>query len=259
VFRLGEADDHAWVAPWNGAPGTWADGPPAPGDIDPADFVVRHLAACLFEALAEFADLSWTEQIMSQTDTWPQSIGALVRRTYRIETIAAVVEQMAGEQAALRDSRIVEALLDYPIEPRDARSLDAAASAATSPEVLGAYVRQRVGDAITFALADRWGPAPLALLELDRVDEDRLRGDIRSAGAPVPAYGVPDARGLLRSVASAVAAVPAGRHPALVTDLDVRRHVRRIIAAQWPMVPVLDRAQVDGTAEIVGRITFSST
>jgi subtilisin-like proprotein convertase family protein len=270
-FRFKDVDDplgpeHTAVAPWNGGAGAWVafDEPPSDSgapDVEAAVYLVDHIGACLSEALAEFVDLSWTQQFLADRSAWLYGVAEPIRDRYGIEVIAGTIEQLVREQVSVRDGRMLEALLDFLANPPATDDLDPAARTDgldPTPELLATYLWGRLGDAIAFARADEQRPRPLALVALEPASEERLRFALGESRALVAVYGIAELPGLLRGVAAALAPHEPQR-PAILTALDLRRHVRRAIAAQFPNVPVLAREQISETcnAEVVGTIALA--
>jgi flagellar biosynthesis component FlhA/subtilisin-like proprotein convertase family protein len=260
-----ESPGGAAIAPWNGKWGTWIDpngADESAATVDAVEFLARHLGACLTEAIAEFLDLTWTEEmleLLDQSGLWANGISERLIDFYGTETIAATIEQLAFDGVSIRDGRLSEALLELCAAPATVSSLDAAPppdAVAPSPEALASYVRLRLGDSIAFALADEQGTAALPLLELKPADEKRLRHMLSKSEAPVPVYGIPELGVLLAAVERAIASHPDARYVGIVTAVDLRRHVRRAIAAQFPKVPVFAREELsDGSpVEVVGAL-----
>jgi subtilisin-like proprotein convertase family protein len=220
------------------------------GDVDAAGFsdawyLAAHLAWCLEEAAGEFIDLDWAEGFVARVSaSWP-SVGDALRNRYELETLAATLHRLAAVPAALTSSRLLDALLDYGQDSSAAGAHTAPATAADA-DSLASFVSARLADLRIVPWLEQPGSAQL--FELPAKAEAAARDALARSDAVEPIYGVPRVGSLLHAVRVAVATCPLDARAAVVTSPDLRRHIRRAIAAQFPHVPVFGRDEIAACA-----------
>ena len=121
TFRAipGAAPAGTQIVPWSGRGGIWLQGETPAAELGERDFtapafLVRHIGACLSEAIGEFADLDWTNELLRQLEWSP--LGKTLRQRYDVEFMAATFEILASDGIPMLDSRLLEGLLEYPAE-----------------------------------------------------------------------------------------------------------------------------------------------
>jgi type III secretory pathway component EscV/subtilisin-like proprotein convertase family protein len=245
--------------PETGLLGSWV-GPEIAGgqpSFDPGYYVMRQLVACVREAGREFADLAWTEQFLDRVAaSFPVGIAAL-RSRLSSEMIASLLGRLVAAGLSMRDIRILDLLVDLDETAPHPRELDAAAtedSLLQSPATLAEYVFGRL---VESAVAQNGGS--LTAVELDADTEEMLRESLSVCRQVEQVYDFEHAGGLLRSLRQVVAAWPEPTSPIVLTSADLRRHVARLIAAQFPRVSVLPRDSATGSMPIVVAATIGAT
>ena len=131
-----------------------------------------------------------------------------------------------------------ETLLGRDAEDQPARDFDAAAPAALSvvqyPGALAEFIAYELR-------ATRWRAPQFAAIELDADVAGAIASAVATGPQPEPVYAYP-AGPLLESLD---ALVRAGAPTVLVTPRNIRRHVRRLVRAQFPTVQVIAAENLD--------------
>lgn len=232
--------DDLFVGPLSGL--TYARLPDdTPGGFDVPDRLIRHIRAAVREAAPEFADADWATAFLDRVGhTYPVTVPA-VRTAAGNDLLAAVLRELVTQGVSVADPRLLELI------PSLVRSPDLAAEcmalALAPPRHLGRtagamaeWLRERL---------ERVGPDPsLVLLEIGPKIEAAVREAVGSSDARVPVYSLRVAGAVLARLEQARLAHGAGPI-AVVASGRVRRHVHRLIAAQYPTAEVLARETLD--------------
>jgi type III secretion protein V len=173
----------------------------------------------------------------------PALVQAVVPRPVSLKVLTDVLRGLLGEGVSIRGlAEILETLADE-------------APSSTDPGVLVERVRLRMSRQLTFSHA---GDGPLILHPVDPMIEDALRDALPARGEALRAYAVlalpPDqAQDIVDAVRTTLAGDD-GAHAVLVTQPDVRRHLRKLIEADLPDVAVLSYPELAADAAIDRRV-----
>jgi subtilisin-like proprotein convertase family protein/tetratricopeptide (TPR) repeat protein len=266
----------------NGLPRAQARLPhPAPSDDDAWLLpLVGCVANCLHEASHELLDLAWTQGFLENTQRTSPLLVDSVRREVPDEVIAFVISSLPASEIGEYDDRLLDCMLDYvacapdsalldagPVEPpwverglEDSVAVDERLHNAArlescdeppgadclSPPALVQHVRLALRDRLAgYAATQPWRAAA----ELEAALEQRLREAISGAPPGSPAiYRVPEAPSLLRQLESWLSNAEAASDAVVVTASDLRRHLRQLVAAQFPSLAVIARDEAPGRA-----------
>ncbi|MFL5493833.1 MAG: FHIPEP family type III secretion protein [Gemmatimonadales bacterium] len=238
-----------WISPVAGWTGAWAVDPAgamAGPDVswDAAEFLGLHLAACLREAAAEFCDLAWVQQTFDRLEQLYPKLLELARARFPEQRIAAVLRGLLAEGVSVATlPQILERLLEYELLPPAPLCLDdnemhgALAWTTDAIAPLVEYVRSSLKDYLSYQQGRGSGTLGVFLLS-PRLEAD-LRGRLRAGGNGA---GICDARTvipLLRELRQELGRHPGAELPAVLTSVDIRSPLRRLLAAQHPLVRVL--------------------
>jgi type III secretion protein V len=199
--------------------------PLAQGDLPPQD-VAREIAEAVYQALRRHAHLflgtQETSALLTRASADYPDVVKEVLRALPLARVAEILRRMVEEEVAIRNQRdILEALADAAQREKDVYALAEMARIALKRQLSHAVAPQGVLRAV------------LLLPEL----EEQLRGAIRvSGGVQQLALDPQDAQAAMHAL---VHAVRLQRPAAIVTAVDVRRHVRKLIEADCFDTPVL--------------------
>ncbi|HET6147290.1 MAG TPA: flagellar biosynthesis protein FlhA [Polyangia bacterium] len=204
-----------------------------------ASQITDQLLALLRRRGHELVGIQETQALLVALErSHPALVREVVPRLVSPALLADVLRRLAAEGVSLRQlPEILGALAEAAPATRDAAALAERARAA-------------LRRAITFAHAGEAGV--LAAIALDPLVEDTLRDAIRGGdgagggGNDSHLALAPEAsRDILAGVGRALSAAPAGGpRPVIVTAVDLRRHVRRLIEVEHPDLAVLSWAEL---------------
>jgi type III secretion protein V len=189
------------------------------------------------------AELFGLEQAQRWLDELERGAPALVRtvvpKPVTLTVLAEVLRRLLAEGVSIRPrERILEALAGLAADARDP----------VDPGALTERVRARLQRQITHAASH---DGVLALHALDPLIEDALR-DAASAGGGALALPPEQARDIVAAVRGLGERAPA-RPIVLVSQADVRRHLRKLLEVELPEVRVLSYAEVAPEAAVEQR------
>jgi hypothetical protein len=242
--------------------------PPANG-IGP----LRYLFACLDAALRDLAPCFVRQRAVEEALATPAMVGAASVRVFRMrhgaETLTQVLRRLAAEQVFNRNLRcVVESLCNFDHVTLDAAELivfDERLAAAVAPnpawladpQTLTAFVRIGLKRQITHAVLR--GGRELGALLVDRQIEKAFaavaRPDTWNGARRLP----PDQeRALLRGLHECVRWSAGSRAPVLLTTVEARTPLRRLVADVWPLATVLAYQELTADTNIrsLGRVKF---
>lgn len=186
-----------------------------------------HLAHVLKSHAAEFVGIQETMFLMSQMEADFAELVREVNRALPTTTIADILQRLVSEEISIRDMRtILQALVEWGQKEKD-------------PIILSEHVRAALGRYITYKFSGGQNVIPAYLLAKEV--EDEVRGAVRqTSGASYLAMSPDVHRELVGSISSAIG--DRNQHammPAIVTAMDIRRFMRKIIERDLPEIPVL--------------------
>jgi type III secretion protein V len=210
--------------------------PLAHGEL-PAEDVVRGLADTLRQALRRqaplFLGIQDTTLLLTRASNEMPDVIKEVLRALPMPRVAEVLRRLVAEGVSIRNLRdILEALSDAGQREKDAHSLAEYARIALKRQI-------------------SWQVAPtgaLRALMLEPALEDLLRQSIRTSGG-VSQLALEPA--VAQQVSQALCAAVHRREPnALLTPIDIRWHVRRLIEAECFDTPVLSYHELMPTLQL---------
>ena len=244
------------LVPTSGAPG-WRicifDVPvssSAPNAPFAADLLLKALDSVLIQQAERFVGV---QEVSDLLDGAAEQYPALVKEVLRqipAQKVAEVLRLLLRESIPLRNLRdVLEALAEWGGRERDAAGL-------------AEFVRIGLKRYMTSRYAD--ANRCLAALIIDATAEDAIRRALTDTPAGVllmlPPQRVAELRGgLSRELAKLGAAIDA-THPVLITNVDVRRHVRQVLEAICPNITVLSYQELTSDVEVrpLGTVRFHS-
>jgi type III secretion protein V len=197
--------------------------------VDPATQLVLHLGQVLRQQAAELVGIQETQELLDGLEhSHPALVHEVVPKLVSLPMLAEILRRLLDEQLPIRDLRtILHAMAEWAVSERD-------------PLVLSEYARMGLRRYISHRYAGGSRGTLRAYL-LDPLIEDAVRGAVqRTDKGSYLALEPALAREIVAAVGRELAGVPADEPlPVLLTNVEVRRFVRRLLETDFPALPVL--------------------
>ena len=214
--------------------------------MEPARILTYHLSFVLRKYAEDFVGIQETRYLLDQMDA---RFGELVKEAQRIlpmQKVTEILQRLVSEDVSIRNLRdILEALVEWGQKEKD-------------PVLLAEYVRGNLKRYISYKYSSAQNMLPAYLLDPDM--EEKIRGGIRQTSSG--SYLALDPATTRKFVASVKQAVGDIRQhastPVLVTSMDIRRYVRKLIELEIYELPVLSYQELtqEVTIQPLGRINL---
>jgi type III secretion protein V len=214
---------------------------------DPAGYLVLHLAAALRRNAAELVGIQEAQELLEQLE---QLSPALARETVpkavSLVQLTDVLRRLVEEGVSIRDLRaILHALAEWgPLEP--------------DPVLLTEHVRAALRRAITHRYTR--GTGVLVVYLLDPLLEDTLRAGLQPGPGGATLVLEPElTRAILAAVRAEVGGAPgSAQTPVVLTSVELRRYVRKLLELELPHVAVLSYQELsaDTSVQPIARIAL---
>lgn len=213
----------------------------------PLEAVILHLSY-FFKLHAN--DFMGIQEMRSMLEFMEKSFPDLVKEVTRLiplQRLTEIFKRLTQEQISIKDMRtIMEALSEWAQVEKDT-------------VLLTEYVRASLKRYISFKYSQ--GQSTLSVYLLDPEIEEMVRGAIKQTTAGSYLALDPDAINLiLKAVRLTITPPPpGGQPPVLLTAIDVRRFVRKLIETEFPDVAVLSYQEIIPEIRIqpLGRVQLS--
>lgn len=211
------------------------------------DFILLHISHLLRRHVHEYLGIQEAQALLDFTGRGaPKLVEEIVPRVVPLQTFTEVLQRLVQEGVSIRDVKsILDALAEWGRIEKDAAQLTD-------------YVRTSLKRLITFRLVK--GGDTLYVHLLDPEIEDLVRSSIRRTSTTAflaldPAIGS-DILAVLREEIGNLP--PTAQKPVIVTDMDIRRFVRKLIEVEFPQVSVLSYQELtpDVTVQPISRISL---
>lgn len=203
-----------------------------------------HLAYILKSHASEFIGIQETMYLLSQMEKDFAELVREVNKTLPIITITDVFQRLVGEEISIRDMRtILEALVEWGQREKD-------------PIMLTEHIRSVLNRYITFKFSGGQNVIPAYLVS--REIEENVRNAIRqTSGASYLALSPEMHRRILAAFKKTTKAYST-ISPVVLTPIDIRRFMRKIIERNFPDLPVLSFQELSASANVqtLERITL---
>ena len=217
---------------------------------EPAEVIMLHLSNVLRKYAHEFIGIQEAQAYLDFAARGvPKLVEEVVPKVVTIHQFTDVLQRLVQEGISVRDIKsVLDALSEWGRIEKD-------------PVMLTEYVRSSMKRYISFRYTQ--GRDSLFVHLLDPEIEDVIRGAIRrtSTGSflsldPAIAHDILDA--LRREVGSLPATA---QKPVVLTDMELRRFVRRMVELEFPTLSVLSYQELAPELNVqpVGRITMRPT
>jgi type III secretion protein V len=233
----------AWVRPADEAALAQA-GIPA---LDPVGVLSLSIAATLRRHAHEFVGIQEAQALLDLLEkTHPALVREVVPKISSAQLVADVLRRLVEEGVAIRDLRaILGALAEWGRAEKD-------------PVILTEYVRAALRRQLSFQYAR--GGRTLAAWLIEPMIEDAIRGAITKTQTGSFLALEPDlSRDVLAAFRRAFVERPAGAPPVVLTSMEIRRYVKKLVEIEHPDCVVLSYQELAPTINIqpVGRIGTS--
>ena len=214
--------------------------------MEPARIMIYHLSFLLKRHAAEFIGLQETKYLMDRMeDRYPE----LVRESQRVlpvQKIAEVFQRLVQEEISIRNLRtILQALIEWGQKEKDVI-------------LLTEYVRMSLGRYISHKFSA--GRNILGVYLFDPDVEETVRKAVRqTTGGSYLALDPRAARDIVAAIRKEVGDLAGTvQKPVILTAMDVRRYVKKLIELEIPELPVLSHQELDReiTIQPLGRIVL---
>ncbi|ARP83251.1 EscV/YscV/HrcV family type III secretion system export apparatus protein [Bordetella genomosp. 8] len=186
-----------------------------------------HMSIVLRKHAAQFIGIQETRQLLTAME---ENFGELVKEAHRvmpIQKIAEILQRLTSEDISIRDMRsVLEALVEWAQKEKDI-------------VLLTEYVRMALKRYISHKYSNGQNFLPSYLLAPDV--EDVVRDAIRqTAGGSYLAMDPEKSQALLDSIRRTVGPLETTvARPVILTSMDIRRYVRKLIEQDLHQLPVL--------------------
>jgi len=195
--------------------------------MDASQILTYHLAFVLKKYSGDFLGIQETKFLMSSMEARFPDLVKEATRVMPVQKIAEILQRLVSEEISVRNLRaVLESLAEWGQKEKDS-------------VLLTEYVRASLKRHISYKYSSGQNMLPAYLLA--PAVEDTLRGAIRqtSAGSYLaldPAVG----KRLMESIKKAVGDLALATHkPVLLTSMDIRRYLRKMVEQELYELPVL--------------------
>ncbi|MFA5487765.1 MAG: type III secretion system export apparatus subunit SctV [Candidimonas sp.] len=194
--------------------------------MDSNQILSWHLAYVMQKYASDFIGIQETRSLLTAMETHFPDLSKEVLRVMPAQKIAEILQRMVSEGISIRNLRtVLEALIEWGQKEKDT-------------VLLTEYVRIALKRHISHKYSSGQNLLPAYLLA--PVVEDTVRNAIRqtSAGSYL-ALDPSTGKTLLENIKKAVGPLTQSQKPVLLTSMDIRRYVRKLIEQDLYELPVL--------------------
>ncbi|HWS56641.1 MAG TPA: type III secretion system export apparatus subunit SctV [Pyrinomonadaceae bacterium] len=214
---------------------------------EPAEVITLHLSMVMRKYAHEFVGIQEAQALLDFVSRGaPKLVEEVVPKVVTVHQFTDVLQRLVQEGISIRDVKtVLDALSEWGRIEKD-------------PVMLTEYVRASLKRYISFRYTG--GRDTLFVYLLDPEIEDVIRGAIRrtSTGSflsldPAIAHDILDA--LRREIANLP---PGAQKPVVITDMELRRFVRKMVELEFPTLTVLSYQELAPELNVqpVGRISM---
>ena len=214
---------------------------------EPLDAVILHLSYFYRQYASEFIGIQEVRGILEFIEKSFPDLVKEVTRLVPLQRLTEIFKRLVQEQVSIKDLRtILESLSEWAQSEKDT-------------VVLTEYIRSSLKRFISYKYSK--GQTVLPVYLLDPEIEDIVRGAIKQTSAGSYLGLDPDSVQLiLQAIRSTVKPVPpGGLSPIIITAMDVRRFLRKLIEGEFPDIGVISYQEVVPEIRIqpLGRIQLT--
>jgi len=213
----------------------------------PLEVIVLHLSYFFKKHASEFIGIQEVRSLVEFTERSFPDLVKEVTRLVPLQKLTEIFRRLVQEEISIKDLRtIFEGLSEWAQTEKDT-------------VLLTEYVRQSLRRYISYKYS--LGQSVLSVYVLDPAIEDMVRGAIKQTSAGSYLALDPDSTQLiLAAMRSVIKPTIAGAQPpTLITAIDVRRFVRKLIEQEFPDVVVLSYSEIISEIRIqpLGRVQLT--
>lgn len=198
----------------------------------PIEVIMLHLSYFFKTHAADFIGIQEMRAILEFVEKSYPDLAKEVTRLIPLQKLTEIFKRLVQEEISIKDLRaILEALSEWAQTERDT-------------VLLTEYVRSSLKRYISYKYSQ--GQSVLTAYLLDPEIEDMVRSSIKQTSAGSFLALDPDTTQLvIQAFKSIIVPVPSGSQPAvLITNMDVRRFVRKLIESDFPEMPVISYQEI---------------
>lgn len=195
--------------------------------FEPTQLLSYHIAMVLKKYAAEFIGIQETRSLLTEMEVKFPELAKEIQRVMPIHKIAEILQRLVSEEVSIRNLRaVMEALIEWGQKEKDS-------------VMLTEYVRVALKRHISHRYSAGQNVLPAYLLA--PAVEDAVRNAIRqTSGGSYLALDPGISRQLLDSIKSTVGDITRSmQKPVLLTSMDIRRYMRKMIEQDLYELPVL--------------------
>ena len=199
---------------------------------NPLEVMILHLSHFFRHNAAEFLGIQEVRSILEFVERSYPDLTKEVTRLVPLQKLTEIFRRLIQEQVSIKDLRtIMEALSEWSQTEKDT-------------VLLTEYVRSSLKRYISYKYS--LGQSVLSVYMLDPEIEDMVRGAIKQTSAGSYLALDPDSSQLILSAARQTISPtpPEGQPPVIITNMDVRRFVRKLIEGDFPELPVVSYQEI---------------
>ncbi|MBS0616209.1 MAG: type III secretion system export apparatus subunit SctV [Verrucomicrobia bacterium] len=213
----------------------------------PLDVIILHLSYFYRQHAADFIGIQEVRGILEFIEKSYPDLVKEVTRLVPLQKLTEIFKRLVQEQISIKDLRtILESLSEWAQTEKDT-------------VLLTEYVRSSLKRYISYKYSQ--GQTVLAVYLLDPEIEDMVRGAIKQTSAGSYLALDPDSvQMILHSMRTVIVPTPmGGQPPVMLTAIDVRRFVRKLIEGEFPELPVVSYQEIVPEIRIqpLGRIQLT--
>lgn len=214
--------------------------------LDASHILTHHLAFVLKRYAGEFLGLQETKVLLDNMEQRYSELVKEVLRVMPIQKISEVLQRLVQEDISVRNLRtILQALIDWGQKEKDS-------------VLLAEYVRSSLKRYISYKYSG--GHNVLAVYLLEQNAEETIRKAIRqTSGGSFLALDPDTTARFVQTIRDNIGDLSQTMEmPCLLTSMDVRRYVRRLLELEFPTLPVLSYQELveDISLQPLAKIDF---
>lgn len=211
------------------------------------EVIILHLSRFYRQYASEFIGI---QEVRAMLEFVEKSFPDLIKEVTRLvplQKLTEILRRLVQEQISIKDTRtILESLSEWAQTEKDTI-------------ILTEYVRSSLKRYISYKYS--LGQSILSVYLLDPEIEDIIRGAIKQTSAGSYLALDPDSvQMILHSMRTTIQPTPqGGQPPILLTAIDVRRFVRKLIEGEFPDLPVISNQEIvpDIRIQPLGRVQLT--
>ena len=199
---------------------------------NPLEVMILHLSHFFRHNASEFLGIQEVRTILEFVEKSYPDLTKEVTRLVPLQKLTEIFRRLIQEQVSIKDLRtIMESLSEWAQTEKDT-------------VLLTEYVRSSLKRYISYKYS--LGQSTLSVYMLDPEIEDMVRGAIKQTSAGSYLALDPDSVGLILGAMRQIITPtpPEGQPPVIITNMDVRRFVRKLIEGDFPELPVVSYQEI---------------